>query len=199
MGNFWLEIHQFDQELTLLINSFHTGFTDEMMKIFSHIQIWIPMYVIVTVFLFIRLGWKKALIVLASAALTFGICDQFSNLIKDMVGRVRPCSDEFMLQNGVRVLEGTSRSFGFFSAHAANSFGFALSTFIGFRNDTRLKYRGYGVWIFFWAFMVSISRVFVGKHYLGDVIAGMIVGTIVGLITAAAARYFIRKIRTADK
>ncbi len=194
MNSFWQEIHRFDQQVTLSINGFHTGFSDEVMKVFSDVQIWIPMYVIVVGFLFWRLGWKKALIVTASAALAFGMCDQFSNLIKDAVGRVRPCSDEFMLGNGIRLLEGKSSSFGFFSAHAANSFGFAVTTFSGFRNDRRLKYRGYGCWIFFWAFMVSVSRVFVGKHYLGDVLAGIAVGILFGLFTAWLAKYPIKRI-----
>ena len=195
MNSFWQEIHRFDQEITLCINSMHTEFTDVIMKVFSNIQVWIPMYVIVVVFLFMRLGWKKALIVTASVALAFGMCDQFSNFIKDTVGRVRPCNDDFMLQNGIWLLENPSRSFGFFSAHAANSFSFAVSTFIGFRNDNRLKYRGYAAWIFFWASLVSVSRIFVGKHYFGDVLTGIIVGVLIGLFTAWLARAVIRKLK----
>lgn len=195
MNSFWQEIHRFDQEITLCINSIHTEFTDVIMKVFSNIQVWIPMYVIVVVFLFMRLGWKKALIVTASVALAFGMCDQFSNFIKDTVGRVRPCNDDFMLQNGIWLLENPSRSFGFFSAHAANSFSFAVSTFIGFRNDKRLKYRGYAAWIFFWASLVSVSRIFVGKHYFGDVLTGIIVGVLIGLFTAWLARAVIRKLK----
>ena len=195
MNSFWQEIHRFDQEITLCINSMHTEFTDVIMKVFSNIQVWIPMYVIVVVFLFMRLGWKKALIVTASVALAFGMCDQFSNFIKDTVGRVRPCNDDFMLQNGIWLLENPSRSFGFFSAHAANSFSFAVSTFIGFRNDKRLKYRGYAAWIFFWASLVSVSRIFVGKHYFGDVLTGIIVGVLIGLFTAWLARAIIRKLK----
>lgn len=195
MENFWLELHQFDQELTLMINSLHTGFTDEIMKIFSHIKFWIPMYILVVIFLFIRLGWKKALIIVATTALAFGMCDQFSNLIKDAVARLRPCRDDFMIQNGLRMLEGGGGRFGFFSAHAANSFSFAISTFMGFRNDTRLKYRGYGIWIFFWAFMVSISRIFVGKHYLGDVLAGIIIGSAIGFLAVFIARFTMKKLK----
>lgn len=59
MNSFWQEIHRFDQEVSLSINGLHTGFTDEIMKTFSDIRIWIPMYVLVVAFLFMRLGWKK--------------------------------------------------------------------------------------------------------------------------------------------
>ena len=43
--------------------------------------------------------------------------------------------------------------------------------------------------------MVSISRVFVGKHYLGDVLVGVIVGIAFGLFTAWLARLVIRRLR----
>ena len=93
MSSFWQEIHQLDQAVTLSVNSWHTGFSDYIMTLFSDIGIWIPMYAVIVCFLFWRLGWKKALIVIASAALAFGLCDQFSNVIKDSVARLRPCRD----------------------------------------------------------------------------------------------------------
>ena len=67
----WQEIHELDQQVTLAMNSWHSGITDPIMQFFSNIPIWIPMYVIVAVFLFVRLGWKKAIVVTVSVALTF--------------------------------------------------------------------------------------------------------------------------------
>ncbi len=189
----WREIHQFDQRLTLEINSWDSSFTDPIWQTFSDIQVWIPMYVLIVGCLIWRLGWKKGLVFILAAAATFGFCDQFSNLIKDLVCRVRPLNDAFMIENGLNVLEKGSRSFSFFSAHAANAFGLATVTFIGFRIDTRLKYRGYAAWMYFWAAMVSFSRIFVGKHYLGDVLAGALIGAAAGLLFASLARLIIRK------
>lgn len=196
MENFWQEIHRLDQQVTLFLNDLHCCITDPVMQFFSNIPVWIPLYVAVVVFLFIRLGWKKALVVTASLALTFGLCDQFSNLIKDTVGRLRPCHDGWMVDNGLRMLEGKGGMFGFFSAHAANAFGFAMCSLRGFRNDTRLKYRGYACGIFIWAALVSVSRISVGKHYLGDVIIGTMVGLAFGLAMSAAASWIIRKMES---
>ncbi len=189
----WQEIHQFDQLLTLEINSWDSVITDPIWQTFSDIQVWIPMYVLIVGCLIWRLGWKKGIIFILAAAATFGFCDQFSNLIKDLVCRVRPLNDAFMIENGLNVLEKGSRSFSFFSAHAANAFGLATCTFIGFRMDTRLKYRGYAAWMYFWATMVAFSRIFVGKHYLGDVLAGALIGAAAGLLFASLARLIIRK------
>ena len=185
---FWQEIHKTDQLLSLKINSWDSSVTDPIWQFFSNIPVWIPMYVLIVGCLIWRLGWKKGLVFVLAATATFGFCDQFSNFIKDIVGRPRPLNDPFMVEHGLNILDGTTKSFSFFSAHAANSFGLATCTYIGFRQDTRLRYRGYAWWIFFWASMVSISRVFVGKHYLGDVIVGIIVGAAAGYIFATIAK-----------
>lgn len=189
----WKAIHEFDQRLTLEINSWDSAITDPVWQFFSDIPVWIPMYVLIVAGLFWRLGWKKGLIMTLAAAATFGFCDQFSNLIKDLVCRVRPLNDAYMLENGLNVLEGASRSFSFFSAHSANAFGLATSTLIGFRLDKRLRYNGYAAWMYFWAAMVALSRVFVGKHYLGDIIAGAFIGAAAGFIFASIARLIIKK------
>lgn len=189
----WTTIHELDQRITLEINSWDSAITDPIWQFFSDIPVWIPMYVFIVGCLIWRLGWKRGLIMTLAAAATFGFCDQFSNLIKDLVCRVRPLNDAFMLENGLNVLEGASRSFSFFSAHSANAFGLATSTLIGFRLDKRLKYKGYAAWMYFWAVMVAISRVFVGKHYLGDVIAGALIGAAAGFVFASIAKHIITR------
>jgi undecaprenyl-diphosphatase len=181
---FWQQIHQIDQQVTLTINSWYSAFTDPIWQFFSDKIVWIPMYAGIVALLIWKLGWKKGLLVIAAAGLTFGFCDQFSNLIKHAVGRIRPLKDEYMLAGGLHVLE-KGGGYSFFSAHAANAFGLACSTFIGLKAafkklPTWLK--AYGTWMFFWAFMVSVSRIFVGKHYLGDVMVGMIVGVLAGIV-----------------
>lgn len=189
----WEQIHKFDQNLTLEINSWDSPVTDPVWQFFSDIPVWIPMYALIVGCLIWRLGWKKGLIMTLAAAATFGFCDQFSNIIKDLVGRIRPLNDAYMLENGLNVLEGASRSFSFFSAHSANAFGLATSTLIGFRLDKRLKYKGYAVWMYFWATMVAFSRIFVGKHYLGDILAGALIGAVAGFAFASIARIIITR------
>lgn len=189
----WQAIHHLDQKVTLEMNSWSSEITDVIWKFFSDIPVWIPMYVIIVGCLFWRLGWKKGLIMTLAAAATFGFCDQFSNLIKDLVERVRPLNDPYMLEHGLNILEGKSSSFSFFSAHSANAFGLATSTLIGFRLDKRLRYRGYAAWMYTWASLVALSRVFVGKHYLGDIIVGAAIGALAGYAFACLARHIIIK------
>lgn len=185
-------LEQLDRNLTLMINGWNSPFSDPIWSFISDIPVWIPLYAAIVVFLIIRLGWKKGLIVVAAALLTFGFCDQFSNLIKDLTERLRPCNDPYMLNKGLHVLE-SGGVYGFFSAHAANAFGLAASTYIGIRMDKRLKYRGYAVWMFTWATLVAISRVFVGKHFLGDVIIGTVVGLAAGIAFGYLARWVCKR------
>ena len=199
---FWQKIHHIDQLLTLNINSWNSSMTDPIWQFFSKIPVWIPMYVLIAALLIWRLGWKRGLIILLAAAATFGFCDQFSNLIKNLVCRVRPLNDEFMITGGLNVLEGPTRSFSFFSAHAANAFGLAASTISGLKLDTRWFTKTgrpvswgkcYVWWMCIWASLVGISRVFVGKHYLGDVLAGALIGIIAGMVMSGIAKWIIRK------
>ena len=213
---FWTKIHNIDQLLTLEINSWHSFITDPIWAFFSDKLVWAPMYAAIIALLIWKLGWKRGLIVLGGALLTFAFCDQFSNLIKHAVGRIRPLHDEFMIAQGLHVLEHGG-GYSFFSAHSANSFGLAFSTFVGMKlclcgpgplggmkpgsTDTDTDspsampqwLKAYGWWMFFWAFMVAVSRIFVGKHYLGDVIVGILVGSIAGWLFARLAGYTIKK------
>jgi undecaprenyl-diphosphatase len=45
----------------------------------------------------------------------------------------------------------------------------------------------------FWATMVAVSRIFVGKHYLGDILVGSLVGIAAGFLFANIARIIISK------
>ena len=185
---FWQEVHRLDQQLTLAINSWDSAITDRIWQFFSDIPVWIPMYVIIIVLLFMRLGWKKGLIATLAALITFGFCDQFSNIVKEATCRLRPLRDEYMISHGLHILEKGGK-YGFFSAHAANSLGLAFCTYIGLKSyasDSKGQkspwwVKAYGGWIFFWAAMVGISRIFVGKHYLGDVLVGFMVGAVAGI------------------
>lgn len=185
-------LHRLDQDLTLAINSLHFTGGDYFWQLMSWKESWYPLYALVLVMLFRRLGWKKALIVLASLILTVVACDQMANLVKDNVARLRPCYDSRMLAGGLYVLERRASYYGFFSGHAANAFGFAMCSVMGFRNDRTTRYRGYSWFIYIWASLIGISRIFAGKHYLGDVLVGTLMGLLIGFVMGWLARRAIK-------
>lgn len=197
--HFWDILHRWDQVLTLFINSFHIPATDQFMMFMSDRDVWFPLYAIIAFFLVKRLGWKKGVISILCMALTLVLCDQTSNLLKNTVARLRPCYSSQMLFGGLHVLENRGSFFGFFSAHAANAFGLATCASILFRYDHKHTYNAFVKGIFIWAALLSISRIFVGKHYLGDITVGAMIGCGYGALVAMAARWlfarFIDKIK----
>lgn len=188
----WKELERFDQDLTLTINSWNSPMSDKIWEFFSDIPVWIPLYVLILGYVIWQCGWKKGLLITVAALLTFGFCDQFSNIIKDITERLRPIHDPYMLSNGLHVLEKGGK-FGFFSAHAANAFGIVTSTFTGLRTTRNKKYAGYAISLYIWAVLVGLSRIFVGKHFLGDVIVGTAVGIASGLAFGALAGWINKK------
>ena len=187
-------LHHLDQDVTLAINGLHTPFTDAMWVLFSDRKVWIVLYLALALLLFVRLGWKKSLVVLAAVGLTVLACDQCANLFKYSVARLRPMWDSYMIEGGLRRLEGRSGWYGFFSAHAANAFGVAMYLWQSFRaGDGKRSYKAMGWLLFCWAALVSLSRVFVGKHYLGDVLVGVSVGLLIGYVFGRIVKWVFNK------
>ena len=189
-------MEQLDQTITLWLNGLHCPFTDGMWLLFSNRTVWIPLYLLGAGLMIWRCGWRRGLAMVLLTALAILCVHQLANTIKNWVARPRPCNDAFMNAMGHRLLEGRSRSYSFFSAHAANAIAFAICSAHALHPGTkRAKAKNgrdtlstvYAVIISIWAAMVGLSRVFVGKHYLGDVLVGFIAG---GIIAFALTRLF---------
>ena len=76
-----------------------------------------------------------------------------------------PIADLVYIVNGRR-----GGGFGFPSCHAANSFGLAIFLICLFRK------RWLSIFIVLWAFTNSYTRLYLGLHYPGDLVAGAIIG-----------------------
>ena len=202
---FWQNVHHLDQQLTLAINSWNSAVTDPIWAFLSMKLVWVPLYVAILALIIWKLGWKKGGILVLGTVLTIVFCDQFANLIKFSVARIRPLHDDFMVSNGLNILE-LGGGYSFFSAHAANSFGLAGCTWLGLKNCLKDSpdpvnakiVKWYGWFMFTWAALVAISRIFVGKHYFGDVIVGTIAGLIIGCSLGIAVSMINRKLQNAN-
>jgi undecaprenyl-diphosphatase len=193
-------LHRLDQYLTLFINSLHSVPSDMFWMFVSEKTTWYPLYLILLCFLFVRLGWKRALPVIVGAALVVLASDQVTVYFKDVVvRRLRPLYDTWMLQNGLHWLEARTKSmFGFFSGHSANSFAIVIYLVTCFRMDKNHTYKALAFWGYVWAALLAISRIMVGKHYFGDVLVGCATGLLIGwliarLVCAMCERYIIQE------
>nr|MCU0609862.1 phosphatase PAP2 family protein [Chitinispirillaceae bacterium] len=156
-------IQNWDRALFLFINhDCAVRALDVFFITITNTKFWIIPWIGMAV-LFLMKEKKKAAIVLLAVVATFAITDPLaSQIIKPMVHRLRPCTAEGLVEGG-RYLVGVGGRLSFPSNHAMNMFGMATVL--------ALFYRRNAVWFFLFAGMIGYSRVYVGVHYPGDVLA----------------------------
>lgn len=167
-------ILELDQELFLGLNNLGSTEFDAFWLLISSTSIWIPLYAIFVYLLYKEYRFRNLLFLLLFIALGVTVSDQLSNIYKYGMERLRPCHEPS--------LEGMFREvkcggpYGFFSAHASNTF--FLATYLFFLLRRRLK--SYAFLLFFWAAVVAYSRVYLGVHYPLDIIYGALIGFLLG-------------------
>lgn len=154
--------------------------TDFIMPIITNDWVLRGLYALIIILLLV-FGKKKFAWVVVFSAIALAITDYTSaGLIKPMIERLRPCR-----VMDVHLLVRCGSGFAFPSAHTANLFGQAM--FFG------MLYRKYSLYFFIFAFLVGISRVFVGVHYPLDVIGGMVLGCMAGGLCASVLLYLSKR------
>jgi undecaprenyl-diphosphatase len=99
-------------------------------------------------------------------------------LLKNLVARVRPYE---VIEGLNRIIEAQS-DWSFPSGHTGSSFAAAVVIF-------GLCPRKYGIPALVLAFLISLSRLYVGVHYPTDVLCGAIIGTAMALIACRIYRW----------
>ena len=113
------------------------------------------------------------------------VSDQLSsNLLKGIFLRPRPCHtvDGVAAVEGVRLLVGCGGGMSFPSSHAVNHF--AAATWL------RGYYPKAAPYLFAYASIIALSRVFVGVHYPADLLGGALIGAATGWAFHLAWRSF---------
>ena len=176
------EILELDRRLFLELNSnFHTPWLDQLMMFMSTTTAWIPLYLIL-LYMIIKVYNKEAWMVLLAVAITIVLADQVtSTFMKPFFERLRP-SHEPDLREMVKIVNGyRGGRFGFASSHAANTFGVATLMWLTLKN-----FRPWIGLLFLWAVGVGYTRIYLGVHYPGDILAGDLIGFL-----SALAAYFL--------
>ena len=165
-----------EYEWFLWLNQFYTPFWDTAMYWISHRYTWIPLYILLILYLWIV---DKSLFLkrIFFAILSVGLADYVaSGILKPYFQRFRPCHDP-AIQHLVHVVGNCGGQYGFASSHAANSFALATIFFLYFSRTN--KYIGS---LFLWAIIVSYSRIYNGVHYPTDIIVGAMIGILSAIL-----------------
>jgi undecaprenyl-diphosphatase len=173
---------ELDKQLFILLNHGSGPFMDPVMIFLSGPIPWI-LFTLAVVFLVNKCQpWSGTciplFITIGSLILAVVLSEQISvRLFKNLFERLRPCHEPDLLGEVRLVAESCGGKYGFVSTHASNAFCLAiLSSLI-------LRRRWFTISVFIWAALISYSRVYLGVHYPGDVIGGMVLGLIIGFLT----------------
>ena len=94
-------------------------------------------------------------------------------VLKNSLKRLRPCD----LTPSIHSLIAASDKFSFPSGHTSAAFCLCVMT--------SLVFGGVASVLFIWAVAVGLSRIIVGVHFPGDIVAGALLGSSVALVTAS--------------
>lgn len=186
------KILPYERNLFLWLNDHHTAYWDTFMWIYSGKLIWLPLAIAGLIVFVYKMKWKEALLILICAALVGMLCDYFSaNVIKPYFERFRPTHHPDFSEF-VEVVKGyRGGRYGFISNHAANGFGVVAFTSLLFR------YRYFTLTMILWALITSYSRIYLGVHFISDIIGGALWGTLIGFFVYyiyLTSRRFILKV-----
>jgi undecaprenyl-diphosphatase len=167
-----------DSDLFLFLNGLHIDWLDKVMVLITDMWAWFPLYLLLIYWTVKQYGKRCWWIFLAVGIVVLCTDQLASHVCKPVFQRLRPCynpdfQDLIYLPKGL-----AGGKYGFVSSHAANTFGVAA-----FLTPALQKYRPWAaIVLYFWAFISSYSRIYIGYHYPGDILCGAILGILIGLI-----------------
>lgn len=158
-----------------MLNGSDSPFLDRFMWLYSGKAVWLPLAAFILIVLLYKKKWRESILILLAIVLVITFCDQFaSHVCKPIFTRFRPTHHPDFMDQVKTVFDYRGGKYGFISSHAANAFGFATFMSLLFR------YRLFTWTIFLWAALTAYTRVYLGVHFISDIVPGAIAGVFFG-------------------
>jgi len=183
-----------DKQLLLSLNGSDSLFLDGLVKTLTTASTWVPLYI--ALFCMVMKNndkFWKVLLVLAGAGFCLLVAGSVDDLlVKPGVARWRPSQDDEIgwlvdIVNGYR-----GGKYGFFSAHASNTFSIAIFFTLLIRS------RALSVALILWSLLNCWTRLYLGVHYPGDILCGLLWGGFTGTMAWFLWRWIILRIEVND-
>ena len=185
-------LQNLDVQLFLYLNNLGTESWDGFWMIITDKYLAFPLYGLLALLVLWKTGFKSAVVSGFMILVTVTTAYVISYLFKHGIARPRPCN-VFDIGTEMRFpLAAKGKEcgdFGFVSSHA--TVGMAMITLIALILKPYYKYLIYP--LLAWVVLFSYSRIYVGKHYPADLIVGILIGFVVGLIAFKVRSWILRK------
>lgn len=194
---------QIDQAWLVAINGWHAPWADTLMWYVSKSTTWLPLYALLVGLIVYRYGfrlrrqtalepwrcWAMVGLIFVGFGVAVGLSDFISSgLIKPWIARPRP-THEPALEGMLHIVRGyRGGAYGFVSSHAANTMACGLLFSLIWKNWKAT------VGLMSWVALNCYSRMYLGVHYPGDIIGGLLIGSLLALLTYRALRRAARSV-----
>ena len=186
----WSALIELDKQLLLWFNGSDSLFLDGIAKTLTTASTWIPMYLgLFYMVLKNNDNFQRVLLILAAAGLCVFFAGSLNDLIvKPEVARWRPARDTEIAMMVDVVNDYRGGRYGFFSSHAANTFSLAIFFALLVRS------KALTIAMVIWSLVNCWTRLYLGVHYPGDILCGLLWGGLVGIAIWYLHQYIRKRI-----
>lgn len=184
-------VQNVDRTALLAVNGSDSLFLDSVVHILTTATTWIPLYLSLFYLVLKNNNSIQRIVFIVGCA---GLCILFAGTVDDLivkptVARWRPTHDP-VIGTLVDVVNGyRGGKYGFFSAHACNTFSIAVF-FCWLVRSWALSFT-----LVLWSLVNCWTRLYLGVHFPGDILVGLTWGFIVGTAVYYFYLYFTRHLR----
>tara|TARA_R110002124_G_scaffold159411_1_gene326597 strand:- start:2145 stop:2708 length:564 start_codon:yes stop_codon:yes gene_type:complete len=180
---------QKDKQILIYLNNLGNEQWDPFWLFITNQLNWAPLFLLIIFLIFKKFGWKKGGFIFLFTILLVAFSDQFTNVIRGIFERLRPNND-VSINHLLRTLI-TPQSYSFTSGHATTSMTFSVFIYFLFKD----KYK-YIKFIFIFPIFFAYSRLYLGVHFLTDILTGATIGAILGFYAFKLQHFLSKKMFT---
>lgn len=165
-----------DCNILAFFNGSDSLFMDNLVVILTSGLTWIPLYLSLF-YIVIKNNetMKQIMLVVGCVCLCMLLSDGVVDfVVKPLVGRLRPSQEPLLKYSLDVVNEMRGAKYGFFSAHASNTFCIAVFFSLLVRNGKFVTA------MVVWSLLNCWTRLYLGLHYPSDIAVGLLWGGLVG-------------------